>query len=77
VNLNAPHFNRFVPMQALTGTSDWRNIEFEATTAEEWPEGRRLYVRLKIANCTGDGAVRRGEADRGDGRVACKKGACP
>lgn len=53
VNFNAPHFNKFVPMQALTGTSDWRNIEFEATTADEWPEGRRPYVRLKIGNCTG------------------------
>jgi hypothetical protein len=53
VNFNAPNFNRFVPMQALTGTSDWRNIEFEATTADEFPEGRRPYVRLKIGNCTG------------------------
>ena len=53
VNFNAPHFNKFVPMQAFTGTSDWRNIEFEATTADEWPEGRRPYVRMKIENCTG------------------------
>ncbi len=53
VNFNAPNFNKFVPMQAFTGTSDWRNIEFEATTADEWPEGRRPYVRMKIEACTG------------------------
>ena len=53
VNFCAPHFNEFVPATALIGTSDWRNIEFEATTAEEWPEGRRPYVRLKIDGCTG------------------------
>ncbi len=49
----APHFNRHVPMQAFTGTSDWRNIEFEATTAEKWPEDRRPYIRLRLRNCTG------------------------
>ncbi len=52
-NFNAPPFNLFVPMQALTGTSEWRNIEFQGTTADEIPEGRRPYIRLKIANCTG------------------------
>ena len=49
----APHFNTFVPDQALIGTSDWRNIEFEATTAEEWPADRRPYVRLRLNGCTG------------------------
>jgi hypothetical protein len=53
VNFNAPDFNLFVPDQALTGTSDWRNLEFEGTTAAVFPQGRRPYVRLKIANCTG------------------------
>ena len=53
VNFSAPDFNLFVPDQALTGTSDWRNIEFEGTTAAAFPEGRRPYVRLKIAGCTG------------------------
>ncbi len=55
VNFYAPGFNRFVPMQALTGTTDWRNVEFEATTApaDKWPEEPKFYVRLKIAGCTG------------------------
>ncbi len=53
VNFSAPPFNMFVPAQALTGTSDWRNIGFEGTTADEFPEGRRPYIRLKIAGCTG------------------------
>lgn len=53
VNFCAPEFNMFVPDQALTGTSDWRNIEFEGTTAAVFPEGRRPYIRLKIDNCTG------------------------
>ncbi|MEN6404790.1 MAG: DUF4838 domain-containing protein [Armatimonadia bacterium] len=53
VNFNAPDFNLFVPEQALTGTSDWRNLEFEGTTAATFPQGRRPYIRLKIAGCTG------------------------
>lgn len=53
VNFCAPNFNEFVPATALTGTSDWRNIEFEATTADAFPEGRRPYIRLKIDGCTG------------------------
>ncbi len=55
VNFNAPGFNQFVPQQALTGTSDWRNIAFEVTTApaDKWPEGARPYIRLKIGECTG------------------------
>ncbi|MHB8994653.1 MAG: DUF4838 domain-containing protein [Armatimonadota bacterium] len=53
VNFSAPDFNMLVPLHGLRGTSEWRNLEFEGTTAAKFPEGRRPYVRLRLANCTG------------------------
>jgi len=52
-NLYVPGANLHIPRKAITGTTDWRNIEFTARTARDLGKEPRFYVRLKIRNATG------------------------
>ena len=52
-NLFVPGANLHIPRQAMRGTTDWRNIEFEARTDKEFGEKPVFYVRLYLRNATG------------------------
>ena len=52
-NFYVPGANLHIPRKAITGTTDWRNIEFTARTARDLGKNPRFYVRLKMRNATG------------------------
>jgi len=52
-NLYVPGANLHIPRQAITGTTDWRNIEFEVQTDKEFGEKPLFYVRVYLRNATG------------------------
>ena len=52
-NMYVPGANMHVPQKAITGTTDWRNIEFEVKTAAEFGEKPVFYVRLYLYQAQG------------------------
>lgn len=53
VQFYVPGTNAHIPAQAICGTNDWRNLEFEVRTAKQLGADPKFYVRLYLAEATG------------------------